>query len=45
MVYISIKLRFGSWTFFRLQVKKKEARVLVLPFYLKMEEDPASETL
>jgi hypothetical protein len=58
-VHISIKLlRFGSWFFFRLQVKRKDsspglrlaqpegptARVFVLPFYLKMEEDPASET-
>jgi hypothetical protein len=62
IVYISIKLRFGSWIFLRLQVKKEgqkplavdlrlaqpggpTARVFVLPFfYLKTEEDPASET-
>jgi hypothetical protein len=61
IVCISIKLRFGSWIFFRLQVKRKDrnpswpglrlaqpggptARISVL-FYLKTEEDPASETL
>jgi hypothetical protein len=52
-------LRFGSWNFFLLQVKKEgqtrpglrlaqpgdlTARVSVLSFYLKTEEDPASET-
>jgi hypothetical protein len=66
IVYILIKLlRFGSWIFFRLEVKKGRtetvavgpgsglrlaqpggpaARVYVLPFYLKTEEDSASET-
>jgi hypothetical protein len=47
--------RFGSWIFFRLKIKRKNinptcwspgwARVYVLPFNLKTEEDPASETL
>jgi hypothetical protein len=51
IVYISIKLeRFGNWIFFRLQVAVgppgggPNSYVSVLPFYLKTEEDPASET-
>jgi hypothetical protein len=56
IVHISIKLqRFRSWVFFRLQVKKEDlglakpgfpsAEVFSFLFYLKTEEDAASETL
>jgi hypothetical protein len=61
-VYILIKLHFGSWIFFHLQVKKRKDKnpapglrlaqpgaqqlgLVSFLFYLKTEENPASETL